>query len=58
MEIVTDEELSCVKGGEAITLSAIMAILSIAVVAVIAYRLFLSGKGSATMPGGFKFTWD
>ena len=51
------DEMACISGGEAITISAIMAILAVAVVAVVVYRLFLSNDGSATLPGGFKFTW-
>lgn len=43
--------------GEAITLTAVMAILCIAVMAVVVYRLFMSNKGSAAVPGGWKFTW-
>lgn len=47
-----------IKFGEGITLTAIMAICAIAVVAVIVYRLFLSKEGSTTIPGGWKFTWE
>jgi len=43
--------------GEAITLTAIMAIAAIAIAAVVIYRLFMSQKGSTTLPGGFKFEW-
>lgn len=43
--------------GEAITLSAVMAIAAIAIIAVIVYKLFLSEKGSAAVPGGWKFSW-
>lgn len=50
-------EMSKIIGGEAITLTAVMTILVIAVMAVIIYRLFMSEKGSTTIPGGFKFEW-
>ena len=50
-------EMGNVIGGEPITLTAVMAIMSIAVVAVIIYRLFMSKSGSTTLPGGFKFSW-
>lgn len=46
-----------VKGGEPITLMAIMTILIIAVVTVVVYKLFTSKQGSTTIPGGFKFEW-
>ena len=43
--------------GEAITLTAVMAVVAVAVFAVIIYKLFLSKKGTANM-GGWKFTWN
>ena len=39
------------------TLTSVMAVLAIALVAVICYRIFTSSKGSTTLPGGFKFDW-
>ena len=47
-----------IKGGEAITLTAIMAVLAIAIVAVVCYRFFISPKGKVDLPGGFKFEWS
>ncbi len=44
--------------GEAITLTTVMAICAIAVMAVVLYRLFLSNEGSTTIPGGWKFSWE
>ncbi len=55
---LTNEEMSVLKGGEAISLAAVMAILVIAIAAVVVYRLFMSSEGSAQIPGGFKFTWQ
>ena len=46
-----------IKGGEPITLAAVMTILVIAIVTVIVYKLFTSNAGSTTIPGGFKFEW-
>ncbi len=43
--------------GEAITVTAVMAILTVAVMAVVVYRLFRSSKGGVTVPGGWKFSW-
>ena len=57
MRKLTDEELIITSGGE-ITVAAVMAVMVAAVMAVVIYRLFMSDKGSATIPGGFKFTWD
>ena len=57
MRKLNDEELNNIKGGE-ITIAAVMTVMVAAVMAVVIYRLFMSDKGSATIPGGFKFTWD
>ena len=56
--LMSQEELDQEISGEAITLTAVMAILATAVIAVVVYRLFLSKKGSASVPGGWKFTWN
>ena len=56
-ELLTKEEMHSTYVGEAISLTTVMAIAAIAVMAVIVYRLFVSGKGGATIPGGWKFSW-
>ena len=53
--VLNSEELKEIKPGEAITITAVMAILVTAIVAVVVYRLFMSNSGTATIPGGFKF---
>ena len=55
---LSDEEMQNIKGGEAITIGVVMAVLATAIVAVVVYRLFMSNSGTPTPPGGFKFTWD
>lgn len=54
---LSDKELNNIKVGEAITLGSIMAVLSIAITAIVVYRLFKSSKGGVTLPGGYKFEW-
>ena len=44
--------------GEAVTTATIMAIMCAAVMIVVIYKLFFSNKGTATVPGGWKFTWN
>lgn len=56
-QLMSQEEMQQHVTGEAITLTAVMAIAAIAIVAVVVYRLFMSEKGSTTLPGGFKFEW-
>lgn len=59
MEIVklSDQEMDQTTGGE-ITMASVMAIMSIGIVSVICYRLFKSGAGKTTLPGGFTFSWS
>ena len=56
-QIMTLEEMSNHRVGEAITVTAVMALVTVAVMAVVVYRLFRSGKGGVTVPGGWKFSW-
>ena len=58
MRVLNQKEMEQIVGGEALTLTAVMAILATAIVAVIVYRLFMSEEGSTTLPGGWKFTWN
>ena len=57
-ELLTEQELQDQVSGEALTLSAVMAVLAAAIIAVVVYRMFMSKKGSAAVPGGWKFTWN
>ena len=54
---LTLEECKSIHPGEAITVAAIMAVVVAAVMAVIIYRMFRAGKGTLTIPGGWKFDW-
>lgn len=56
--LLSEEELKNHYVGEAITLTAVMALLCAAIVAVVIYRLFRSGKGGVSIPGGWKFSWN
>ena len=56
-QIMTLEEMNNHRVGEAITVTAVMALVTVAVMAVVVYRLFRSGKGGVTVPGGWKFSW-
>lgn len=57
MKKLTDQELANVKVGEAITLASVMAVLSIAITAVVVYKLFTKSTGGVSLPGGYKFEW-
>ena len=56
-QIMNKEEMQNHYVGEALTLTAVMAIVAVAVMAVVVYRLFRSGKGGVNVPGGWKFSW-
>lgn len=56
--LLSSSELEQVVGGELITITAVMAILVIAIITVVVYKLFTSSEGSTTIPGGFKFEWE
>lgn len=53
-----DEQMVKVEGGEALTLSAVLSVLVIGIVAVMCYRIFMSEKGNISLPGGYKFSWE
>ena len=56
MILLNESEMANLKGGE-LTLMAVMTVLVAAIVAVIIYRLFMSDKGSTSLPGGFNLSW-
>ena len=56
--ILSNQEMANTYAGEAITLASVMTVLCAAVMAVVIYRLFMSKKGTTTIPGGWKFTWN
>ena len=55
--LMTLKEMENHRVGEAITVTAVMALVTVAIMAVVIYRLFRSGKGGVTVPGGWKFSW-
>ena len=57
-QLLTEKEMQEQVRGEALTLTAVMAVLATAIIAVVVYRMFMSNKGSTTVPGGWKFTWN
>lgn len=57
-QLLTQKEMENHYVGEAITLTSVMALIAIAVMAVVIYRIFRSSKGAITAPGGWKFSWN
>lgn len=58
MRFLSYEENEKIVAGQAITVAAILAVLVAAIVTVVVYKLFTSSKGTTTLPGGWKFTWN
>ena len=56
MRRLTKEELASTKTGE-LTLTAVLTVLAVSLMAVVIYKLFISREGTSTIPGGWKFTW-
>ena len=56
MRKLTQEELANIKTGE-LTLTAVLTVLAVSLMAVVIYKLFISKEGTSTVPGGWKFTW-
>lgn len=55
---LSQEELENEKVGEAITIATIMTVMLAAVMVVVLFKMLKSNKGSTTIPGGWKFTWN
>ena len=55
--LLSEQELDSIRPGEAITLTAVMAVLVIGIIAVVAYRLLKSEKGMVKLPSGYQFEW-
>lgn len=58
MRELQQNEMAMLNGGEVLTLSAVLTVLVVAIIAVVCYRLFMSVEGSVSLPGGYKFTWE
>ena len=44
--------------GEAISMATVTLVFTIVILAIVAYKLFLSGKAKVDVPGGWKFEWS
>ncbi len=58
VEIMKRYELENHIVGEALTITAVMAVVAVALAAVIVYRIFVSSDVDITIPGGWQFTWS
>lgn len=54
---LTYQEAKLIDGREILSLTSVLAVLAVSLLVSITYRFFVTSKGSATLPGGFGFTW-
>ena len=54
---LTEKELDEFKVGDPFTLTTVLAVLAVAVMTVIVYKLFTSNEGKTVVPGGWTFQW-
>ena len=57
MEKLSLQELESIKPGEPITLTAVLAIMAVGILAVVMFKLFSSNQGKTSLPGGWSFDW-
>ena len=57
MHEISNELKSKVRGGEALTIGLVCAVLAVSIFIVVGWKLYQSTKGTVQIPGGFKFTW-
>jgi hypothetical protein len=57
LKVLTLEEASQVRGGEAITLTIVLTYLAVSILTIVVWKLYTSGKGKIQLPGGFNFEW-
>ena len=53
---LSSKDCRAIKTGE-VTLTAVLTVCAIALMAVVVYKMFMSTEGSSTVPGGWKFSW-
>lgn len=54
---LSEFELETISPGEALVFGAVMAILVIAVMTVVVYKILRTKEGAVKLPGGWQFTW-
>ena len=54
---LTHKECQNIRPGEALTLATVVMVLTAALLAVVAFKLFTSNGAKLEIPGGFKFEW-
>lgn len=57
-EMSIEEAKMITAGADPITLTLVLTIMVISVMAMVVWKLFTSSKGKISLPGGFNFEWS
>ena len=55
---LTNQEMASQTVGGAVTIVTVMTVALIAIMTAVFFQLMMSKKGTVTVPGGWKFTWN
>lgn len=55
---LSKEELESLRPGEVLTMATVTLVFTVVILAIVAYKLFMSGKAKLELPGGYKFEWS
>ncbi len=58
MRQLTIKEEKGIKGGEALTIALVCAVMATSIFIIVGWKMYQSTKGSIQIPGGFKFSWS
>ncbi len=55
---LSEEQLRSIHPGEAVSMATVTLVFTVVILAIAAYKLFVSGKAKVQVPGGWKFEWS
>lgn len=55
---INDIELEKIHAGEIWTVGSVMALMSVLIILVVSFKLYMSNKGKATLGGDYSFEWS
>ena len=57
-ELISENQMKCIKGGAVPQLSTVLAIGAIALITITVFKLYQSTKGKSSFGSGFNFEWE
>ncbi len=52
-----ESKLTSIRCGEALAMATVAIVFTAAILAIVAYKLFVANKAKLELPGGYKFEW-